>query len=90
MLEVETGEDAFGGDAARELGRILRYWGGNLHRYDLKPATARTATNRTATTWAAGASSSPAGTDAARAGRSTAAGRAAAVAVSSAARADRC
>ncbi|KIH99972.1 hypothetical protein LP52_03105 [Streptomonospora alba] len=37
VLEVEMGEDAFGGDAARELGRILRYWGGNLHHYDLKP-----------------------------------------------------
>ena len=22
---------------AEELGRVLRYWGGNLHHYDLKP-----------------------------------------------------
>ncbi|GAA4892032.1 hypothetical protein [Streptomonospora salina] len=37
VLDVEMGEDAFGGDAARESGRILRYWGGNLHYHDFKP-----------------------------------------------------
>ncbi|PGH47501.1 hypothetical protein [Streptomyces sp. Ru87] len=37
VLEVDMGYTAFGGEAAAELGRILRYWGGNLHHYDLKP-----------------------------------------------------
>lgn len=27
-------------DAAKELGRVLRYWGGNLHHYELKPGDA--------------------------------------------------
>ncbi|MUL42488.1 hypothetical protein FZ103_15115 [Streptomonospora sp. PA3] len=40
VLEVDMGEDAFGGNAAKELGRILRYWGGNLGYYDLKPGDA--------------------------------------------------
>lgn len=31
------GETAFDGNAERELGRILRYWGGNLHHYQLEP-----------------------------------------------------
>ena len=31
------GETAFDGEAAKELGRILRYWGGNLHYYEMKP-----------------------------------------------------
>ena len=37
VLEVDMGETAFDGNAAAELGRILRYWGGNLHHYELKP-----------------------------------------------------
>ena len=37
VLEVDMGETAFDGKAAGELGRILRYWGGNLHHYELKP-----------------------------------------------------
>ncbi|WP_344628981.1 hypothetical protein [Streptomyces glaucosporus] len=37
LLEVDMDGMASGEDAARELGRILRYWGGNLHHYDLKP-----------------------------------------------------
>jgi hypothetical protein len=37
LLEVDMGDKAFDGDAVGELGRILRYWGGNLHHYDLKP-----------------------------------------------------
>ncbi|HWM36516.1 MAG TPA: hypothetical protein VNS49_05265 [Streptomyces sp.] len=37
LLEVDMGDGAFEGRAAGELGRILRYWGGNLHHYDLKP-----------------------------------------------------
>lgn len=37
LLEVDMGDAAFEGRAAGELGRILRYWGGNLHHYDLKP-----------------------------------------------------
>ncbi|MGY0020780.1 hypothetical protein [Streptomyces sp. cg35] len=37
LLEVDMGDSAFDGDAARELGRILRYWGGNLHHFALTP-----------------------------------------------------
>ncbi|OEV30630.1 hypothetical protein AN219_09715 [Streptomyces nanshensis] len=42
VLEVGMGDTAFDGDAAAELGRILRYWGGNLRHYDLKPGTGET------------------------------------------------
>jgi hypothetical protein len=37
VLEVDMGNDAFGGNAVAELGRILRYWAGNLKHYELKP-----------------------------------------------------
>lgn len=37
LLEVDMGDTGFDGKAAAELGRILRYWGGNLHHFDLKP-----------------------------------------------------
>ncbi|TDC55209.1 hypothetical protein E1281_13665 [Actinomadura sp. KC345] len=37
ILEVDMSEGVVSDDAARELGRILRYWGGNLHHYALKP-----------------------------------------------------
>ncbi|TVL91591.1 hypothetical protein [Streptomyces sp. SAJ15] len=37
LLEVEIDDAAAEGEAARELGRILRYWGGNLHHYALRP-----------------------------------------------------
>ncbi|HEX2313759.1 MAG TPA: hypothetical protein VHJ17_08505 [Thermomonospora sp.] len=37
VLEVDMGETAFDGNAVAELGRILRYWGGNLRHYDMKP-----------------------------------------------------
>jgi hypothetical protein len=37
VLEVDTGDTAFDGKAAAELGRILRYRAGNLHHYELKP-----------------------------------------------------
>jgi hypothetical protein len=37
VLEVDMGDTAFDGNAAAELGRILRYWGGNLRHYELKP-----------------------------------------------------
>ncbi|MEU7578368.1 hypothetical protein AB0B50_12265 [Streptomyces sp. NPDC041068] len=37
VLEVDMGEAAFEGKAAEELGRILRYWGGNLGHYALEP-----------------------------------------------------
>jgi hypothetical protein len=37
VLEVDMGENAFEGNAVKELGRILRYWGGNLHYFELKP-----------------------------------------------------
>ncbi|MFI6874166.1 hypothetical protein ACIBL6_12060 [Streptomyces sp. NPDC050400] len=35
LLEVDMDETTDSGAAARELGRILRYWGGNLHHYAL-------------------------------------------------------
>jgi hypothetical protein len=37
VLEVDMGDTAFDGNAASELGRILRYWGGNLNHYQLVP-----------------------------------------------------
>ncbi|TLS41756.1 hypothetical protein FE633_34285 [Streptomyces montanus] len=37
VLEVDMGDTPWDGNTAQELGRILRYWGGNLHHYDLKP-----------------------------------------------------
>ncbi len=37
VLEVDMGDTAFDGNAVRELGRILRYWGGNLRYFDMKP-----------------------------------------------------
>ena len=37
LLEVDMGSTAWDGDAVRELGRILRYWGGNLQHYELTP-----------------------------------------------------
>ena len=37
VLEVDMGETGFDGNAVQELGRILRYWGGNLHHFELKP-----------------------------------------------------
>ncbi len=39
-LEVDMGDDAFGGNAEKELGRILRYWAGNLKHYSLTPGDA--------------------------------------------------
>ncbi|MFD9069682.1 hypothetical protein [Streptomyces lasiicapitis] len=41
LLEVDVDGDVDGTpsaeDTTRELGRILRYWAGNLRHYDLKP-----------------------------------------------------
>ncbi|WP_346076048.1 hypothetical protein [Actinocorallia cavernae] len=37
MLEVTVDENASAQERAAELGRILRYWGGNLHHYALEP-----------------------------------------------------
>ena len=37
VLEVDMGENAFEGNGVKELGRILRYWGGNLHYFEMKP-----------------------------------------------------
>jgi len=37
LLEVDMGDTAWDGKAVEELGRILRYWGGNLKHYELKP-----------------------------------------------------
>ncbi|NUR28624.1 MAG: hypothetical protein HOV83_22760 [Catenulispora sp.] len=35
LLEVDISE--FGDDTAKELGRILRYWGGNLQHITFEP-----------------------------------------------------
>ncbi|EFL36208.1 conserved hypothetical protein [Streptomyces viridochromogenes DSM 40736] len=37
LLEVTMDDAALARDPAGELGRILRYWGGNLHHYPLRP-----------------------------------------------------
>ncbi|MFF8382424.1 hypothetical protein [Streptomyces kanasensis] len=37
LLEVTVDEGKSAEDRARELGRVLRYWGGNLHHYALEP-----------------------------------------------------
>ncbi|MBO8186250.1 hypothetical protein [Streptomyces spirodelae] len=37
VLEVDTTEMRGEGEAATELGRVLRYWGGNLRHYGLQP-----------------------------------------------------
>lgn len=37
LLEVDMGETGWDGKAVEELGRILRYWGGNLKYYEMKP-----------------------------------------------------
>ncbi|GGU27968.1 hypothetical protein ACH4HG_13395 [Streptomyces coeruleorubidus] len=37
ILEVTMDDAALAKDPAGELGRILRYWGGNLRHYALRP-----------------------------------------------------
>ncbi|MFC6887084.1 MULTISPECIES: hypothetical protein [Actinomadura] len=37
FLEVDMGETAFDGHAVEELGRIMRYWGGNVRHYEMRP-----------------------------------------------------
>ncbi|MFC8002032.1 hypothetical protein [Streptomyces olivaceus] len=37
LLEVTMDEGALAEDPAGELQRILRYWGGNLKHYELRP-----------------------------------------------------
>lgn len=37
ILEVDMNDGVVGENVVRELGRILRYWAGNLHHYELKP-----------------------------------------------------
>ncbi|MEU9355369.1 hypothetical protein AB0D65_31285 [Streptomyces griseoloalbus] len=37
LLEVTMDDEALAKDPAGELGRILRYWGGNLRHYALVP-----------------------------------------------------
>ena len=36
VLEVDLDQLAPDADVVKELGRILRYWAGNLHYYELK------------------------------------------------------
>ncbi|WP_427017770.1 hypothetical protein ACQCSX_03915 [Pseudarthrobacter sp. P1] len=42
ILEVDLGAGAVAGDAAAELGRILRYWAGNVKHYPLAPGHTET------------------------------------------------
>lgn len=37
VLEVDINALAPDADVIRELGRVLRYWAGNLHHYSLVP-----------------------------------------------------
>ncbi|WP_405877406.1 hypothetical protein OG747_02710 [Streptomyces sp. NBC_01384] len=37
LLEVDLEEAGWDESAAQELGRILRYWGGNMQHYELTP-----------------------------------------------------
>ncbi|WP_344284912.1 hypothetical protein [Streptomyces hebeiensis] len=37
LLEVQVDQGRLVQDPEGELGRILRYWGGNLRHYSLKP-----------------------------------------------------
>jgi hypothetical protein len=37
VLEVDLSAPAVAADPVKELGRILRYWAGNLHHYPLAP-----------------------------------------------------
>lgn len=37
VLEIDMTEGVVGENVVRELERILRYWGGNLRHYGLKP-----------------------------------------------------
>ncbi|WP_338483122.1 hypothetical protein VM636_02915 [Streptomyces sp. SCSIO 75703] len=37
LLDITLDEGAIAEDPAGELGRILRYWGGNLRHYALRP-----------------------------------------------------
>ncbi|HZG03217.1 MAG TPA: hypothetical protein VE546_06565 [Streptomyces sp.] len=39
LLEVDMDGMTSDEEAVRELGRILRYWGGNLRHYELRPGT---------------------------------------------------
>ncbi|GAA2928236.1 hypothetical protein GCM10020221_25190 [Streptomyces thioluteus] len=42
VLEVDMTGDALADDAVGELGRILRYWAGNLRHYALAPGDEET------------------------------------------------
>lgn len=37
LLEVDLDAAASADDTHRELGRVLRYWAGNLRHYELRP-----------------------------------------------------
>ncbi|MCC3650874.1 hypothetical protein LIX60_05160 [Streptomyces sp. S07_1.15] len=37
LLEIDISSDRLTENTAPELGRILRYWAGNLHHYALRP-----------------------------------------------------
>jgi hypothetical protein len=41
-LHLEVDLDKLSGDQLYELGRILRYWAGNLKHYTLEPGTGET------------------------------------------------
>ncbi|MFE9659855.1 MULTISPECIES: hypothetical protein [unclassified Streptomyces] len=42
VLEVNVPDTEPASTAVRELSRVLRYWGGNLHHYALAPGTGET------------------------------------------------
>ncbi|MGA4841825.1 hypothetical protein [Streptomyces sp. G45] len=53
-LDITLDPTAPADTTIRELGRILRYWAGNLHHYDLTPGTRETVTDSSYTpvgTW---------------------------------------
>ncbi|GHC43411.1 hypothetical protein GCM10010349_04790 [Streptomyces flavofungini] len=42
LLEVDVDDTASAEDTTRELGRILRYWAGNLRYYGMEPGAGET------------------------------------------------
>ncbi|GEB47722.1 MULTISPECIES: hypothetical protein [Streptomyces] len=44
-LDIDMTDMTEEGQAAREIGRALRYWGGNLHHFALEPGDGSTITD---------------------------------------------
>ena len=47
VIEIDLGAGAVPADVTGEVGRILRYWAGNLKHYELVDGTAETLTDST-------------------------------------------